>query len=391
MTQPLDPLLRDALSARTPDGGAAHCLDADGLAAWVDGTLTADKRRTSEAHLADCERCQMLLAGMARTAPAPVYRAWWRGSVLKWTAPLVAAAASAVVWLNLADRATQGPSTPPSLARSTQEATPAEKAAIPPPAPRATEAEQIPPAREQARAANELAASADVRRKEAPTSKGERQQSAALASVPAPRVEPLRDSRAIPGATPVAIDAIAQAQKADAPPAAPLAAEERFRSAARAASAPAAPRADQVSAAPPMAETVSTARAGASQLLRDGLVADRTRQIVIVSAADARVVWRISELSTVQRSIDGGVQWQAQTSGGNAKFNAGSSPSANVCWIVGSGGAVMLSVDGRTWQRRPFPETVELTAVTATDERSAVVTTMDGRQFTTTDAGRTWK
>jgi len=74
----------------------------------------------------------------------------------------------------------------------------------------------------------------------------------------------------------------------------------------------------------------------------------------------------------------------------DAPITARSSPSPDIIWFVGRGGMVMLATDGRTFLRVAFPETVDLTAVTATDERHAVVTAVDGRVFRTADGGRTW-
>ena len=50
----------------------------------------------------------------------------------------------------------------------------------------------------------------------------------------------------------------------------------------------------------------------------------------------------------------------------------------------------MVTADGLTFARVPLPERVDLTAVTATDALTAIVTTADGRRFRTGDAGRTW-
>jgi len=72
-------------------------------------------------------------------------------------------------------------------------------------------------------------------------------------------------------------------------------------------------------------------------------------------------------------------------------LTAGAAPSANVCWLVGRAGAVILSTDGRAWRRLTFPEQIDLTAVTAVDARTATVTTADGRRFETADGGRTWR
>jgi photosystem II stability/assembly factor-like uncharacterized protein len=38
----------------------------------------------------------------------------------------------------------------------------------------------------------------------------------------------------------------------------------------------------------------------------------------------------------------------------------------------------------------PFPEAVDLASVQASDARTAVITTNDGRTFRTADAGQTW-
>jgi photosystem II stability/assembly factor-like uncharacterized protein len=58
--------------------------------------------------------------------------------------------------------------------------------------------------------------------------------------------------------------------------------------------------------------------------------------------------------------------------------------------VVGKAGAVLLTTDGVTWRRVAFPEMADLSAVRATDARSATVSTVDGRMFTTTDGGETW-
>ena len=64
-----------------------------------------------------------------------------------------------------------------------------------------------------------------------------------------------------------------------------------------------------------------------------------------------------------------------------SEFTAGSSPATGICWVVGRGGAVWRSVDGRTWQRVTFPEITDLSAVMATDARSASVSSVDGRTW----------
>jgi photosystem II stability/assembly factor-like uncharacterized protein len=59
--------------------------------------------------------------------------------------------------------------------------------------------------------------------------------------------------------------------------------------------------------------------------------------------------------------------------------------------VVGAGGTVVLSTDGEHWQRLNSPTSANLAAVSAIDASSAVVTTADGRRFSTSDGGRTWR
>jgi photosystem II stability/assembly factor-like uncharacterized protein len=109
-----------------------------------------------------------------------------------------------------------------------------------------------------------------------------------------------------------------------------------------------------------------------------------------IVSPDAKSRWRTGASGVVYRTTDGGATWAAQPTGSAAIITAGSSPSRDVCWLVGRAGAVMLSADGATWQQRPFPDKADLVGVRATDAKTATVTTSDGRRFSTIDAGTTW-
>jgi photosystem II stability/assembly factor-like uncharacterized protein len=130
--------------------------------------------------------------------------------------------------------------------------------------------------------------------------------------------------------------------------------------------------------------------------------ASRARQIDIVSPEPA-FRWRLLGPATIQRSTDGGATWTTQSGLGPGLglaareqvaipmvLTTGSAPARDICWIVGRAGVVLLSSSGTAWQRRPFPEAADLTAVRAVDARTAVVTAADGRQFSTADGGATW-
>jgi hypothetical protein len=109
-----------------------------------------------------------------------------------------------------------------------------------------------------------------------------------------------------------------------------------------------------------------------------------------VRSPDARYRWRFSA-NGLDYSQDGGGTWQQVSAAIGQLATAGAAPSPTVCWIVARGGAVYATTDGRTFSRVPFPETADLTAVTATDARIATVTTADGRTFRTDDGGKTWR
>ena len=54
-----------------PDGGVTDsCLDAETLAAWVDGGLSGAALETVQVHVADCARCQAFVGTLARVSGA---------------------------------------------------------------------------------------------------------------------------------------------------------------------------------------------------------------------------------------------------------------------------------------------------------------------------------
>jgi photosystem II stability/assembly factor-like uncharacterized protein len=112
-----------------------------------------------------------------------------------------------------------------------------------------------------------------------------------------------------------------------------------------------------------------------------------------IASPDPSIRWRIGPSGSIQRTTNGGATWETlstSSSGVSDDLTAGAAPSATTVWIVGRGGTVLLSTDGRRWQRVAFPERVDLVAVRADDAVNATVTTADGRTFKTSDGGRTW-
>jgi hypothetical protein len=195
------------------------------------------------------------------------------------------------------------------------------------------------------------------------------------------------------------------------PPTATAPAQERSAPAAElekqvrkdAASSPSA--LDQVGSVAPMAPTApapsATAAAGAARQAQENAAPvnaaapDRfalRRELASATdivSPDPMVRWRVAG-NTVERTINGGVSWETTRTGVTTQLTAGYAPSPTVVWVVGRSGVVLLATDGRTWRRLGFPEITDLSAIRAKDDRTASVTTGDGRVFSTTDAGITW-
>ena len=118
--------------------------------------------------------------------------------------------------------------------------------------------------------------------------------------------------------------------------------------------------------------------------------ADLTAALVVASP-DPGIRWRIGAGGVVDYTLDDGRTWERATTGVTIDIAAGASPSSRVCWLAGDGGLVLLSTDGRTFARVSTPVGADLVSVQASDARTAVVTTADGRAFVTNDGGLTWR
>jgi hypothetical protein len=99
----LERMLRHQTSS---DPVAGACFDVETLAAWADGRLKSAELAAAELHASGCSRCQSLVAAMARSAPMPptVRRAWTPGRVVRWVAPIAAAATAVAIWVAVPDR-----------------------------------------------------------------------------------------------------------------------------------------------------------------------------------------------------------------------------------------------------------------------------------------------
>jgi len=324
------------------------CLEADALAAWADGALAADELAAAEAHVSDCSRCQALLAAIIRSAPAEaVAEPWWRR---RWAfgvlVPMTAAAAALVLWTVV----------PRDDQRGSIEPAPAQVKVDAPSPPVARE-----PQPEKSQALAEEKSRALAERSPASAMAQGKLQSRADDS----RVKTKNES------ADVALE------------------RDRVSSAGgRRAEAAIVPEANL----PAPSAASGNKAANAVQPSRDSIsgfmAKDASAEIV---SPDRSNRWRPGPPGSVEYSNDGGSTWQTLSTGVAAGVTAGASPSSSVCWLVGRSGTVVLSIDGRRFQRVAFPEAVDLIAVSAVDARTATVTTADGRRFSTADGGLTWR
>ena len=307
-----------------------NCLDAETLAAWMDGGLTGAPLQEVEAHVAGCDRCQMLLGAMGRTRAAvpavPEARAPRRW--LAWGVPLAAAATAIAIWVAVPQQLNTTP--------------------VPLPAPSAERAKNKP------------------------------------------AVEPFAPSAAPPSAGPVAPERRA-APLARRDAASPL--EDRQASAPPSAAAVPPPTAPPSPPAPAESLQKSEAPAGVAESVPVAPAAPESQTAQAAGATANRIAGRVAALaSPATPSIQTlcGQGWTVAPPDVTDRLTAGSSPSPNVCWVVGRGGLVRLSTNRQAWQAIRFLDMTDLAGVQASDARAATITTVDGRSFKTVDGGMTW-
>ena len=332
----LEQALKHQLRATgTPPAGL--CLDAETLGAWTDGGLDATAAAAVEAHISNCSRCQALAGTMARGTLSTPDTSGTSGTSStagafawwKWgLAPLAAGITAATLWMVIPEE---------------------QQIAVAPP-----QAKESPAA---------------------PTSRADVDQFATRDSA-----SPARQNREQP-------PAVVQ----DKLEAAPQKIEERAALADSAgATASAAARAEAAPAAPPAAvvalEPSPAPQLGALQKRAASELALRFE----VATLRPSVRWRVVGDFLVELTLDSGATWvrKRQLPG----INAGSAPSALVCWFAGGNGAVWLTTDGgATFRDIGLAEPLDIASISAADATTAQVFTVSGRRFQTADAGRTWQ
>jgi hypothetical protein len=118
--------------------------------------------------------------------------------------------------------------------------------------------------------------------------------------------------------------------------------------------------------------------------------ASRGATAIAVEPPDHSVVWMVGARGTISHySHTAG--WAPQASGVTVDLVAGSAPSASICWIVGRGGTILRTLDGVRWSKIDAPVSDDLSSVIAGNATNATITAADGRRFSTSNGGVTWR
>jgi hypothetical protein len=384
--QSIERLLRSTKPSPPAPGGIGPCLDAETLAAWVDGGLTSKALRQAELHVSSCGRCQAAVAATMTSAPlvsseAETSARTWS---FRWLVPLAAGVAAAGLWFMVPSRSqivAPAPSSQVALDRQAAQA-PIEQPAQPSP-------------RDERAPESSLGKLADA----APKVEERKDISTTVVGKPdVVNVETANESR---------VRAQKEAEENTAKAAADSFAPSREELSSRAAAPLASPPAPSAAAAPTPSAPAATAPVPNEQFRVSGAAQAAPRAAVSSNAVNRSanlqtpfevvspnpaVRWRVSIGGSLNRSSDAGATWTSQSSGVAADLLAGASPSPEVCWLVGRSGTVLRTTDGgQQWRRVTVVGSFDLQAVTATDASTAEVTATDGRRFRTVDAGITWR
>ena len=405
------------------DAGAGDdCPGPDILAAYFERSLDAGETAHVELHLSECARCREQLAALGRAeeaAATPVVetprrqpRASWLWD-WRWLAPVAAVLVIAAVWATRRPALTQitnHVAQPPASLAVSQLARPVQ----PPPEPekkktlsRVSPAPAVVPAtppklppQSESVAVNPV----------------DREKSAEVERSPLQSIQSSKSVQGLPlvGRNYTALDSLSkkapepQRRSAEDAANAPLHATNQSVTVesqaetvqSSAAGAPLPPKAENGMPAGAVGGAISSGTTNAKQerAAVNGLelaeviptTQEQRASSFMAQTPDPKIWWRIGNSGFIERSTDGGAKWKGTLPRKNAYYTAGSAPSANVCWLVGHAGIILLTQDGKHWRTIPPPLRTDFVAITARDAWSATVTTADGHTFTTSDQGANW-
>ncbi|HKN02282.1 MAG TPA: hypothetical protein VJX23_17355 [Candidatus Binataceae bacterium] len=324
----IDAMLKRAF-ATSPESSRHDCPDPALLASWYERSLARDEFSRIDTHLADCARCQSIVASITRAddalAPAPERRGWRWLLDPRLMAPAVAGVIAII-----------------AVARVFRQPEYIAHAPVP---------EQIALSDQKSFAS---LAQREVGQKFAPGTAAENEIPSAM---PAPS--------ALPATQPSYGITAAQAVNGQI------------------AAAPATSRANSLMAMA-LEQPVSTNSAsGVPGLIH--LASGMAR----VAAPHSSTTWFVGPHGLIFRR-EGTGPLRAEASGISTDLTDGAALSSQVCWLIGRSGTVLRTIDGEHWARLSAPTRHDLISVQAQSADSAIVVARGGLRYLTTDAGKTW-
>jgi hypothetical protein len=412
-------LLRRSLATTAPAQG--ECPGTDLLAAYYERSLGSDEMSHCEAHISRCSRCREELAMMARTEPDPKGVTSY---VWLWNWRFVTSAAAALLILTIWGvrrsaliPAGSQPPDEPLVAMSRPDSQPGARAE--------SGTEQNSPPQSPQFPALSRAPQSGVARNSRSQGEIEKFSPRLQATQPAePNITQERSPQDLPAVgsdtDQLKIRQEAQVADQDSVLAKRKALDEKSASASEpalsasgtmggAAAVPSssakteggvtagnlASRADVVTRArpPETKQTPAVSAAGGFGAANDVMLtqpAEQRSAQTIIRTPDPKVLWRIAGGGFVERTENGGSTWHGQLPESNAHLTAGVAPTTRVLWVVGENGLILLTKDATHWKKIPPPIPANFVSVEAKTSSSAIVTSADGRRFSTSDRGKKW-
>jgi Putative zinc-finger len=396
----LDHLATKALR-RQPRVLSEACLDAELVAAYLDGGMSTKEAADVEQHLSQCGRCRALAAALVKTsggAEMPDALADVRAVTTAATRGLLASRA-ARMWLPVAAALTVGvalwmtvPRRPAVLPAPVRYSTVPQSGA-----PqgstntqRGAEVLSEPPSVRSDRRDAEVSKKVETRKKSVVQNEADEMMRTAR------RAPAELTSRSLQTAPPAAraTEEPAQAAEARKKLEDSLSSEARRRVQEQrvAYKAPVPAEAPRAQPAGVVAGSVGARQQDKAQAASPTDALLRSRPPLLFSAPDEVVQWRILDRQRIERSVDGGKTWVRHFEASAPRLFAGSAPAADCAWVVGAEGLVMRWKPDVSWQAvLGKPTDDDLYIVDAKNEHEATVVSVSGSAYATTDGGATWK
>jgi hypothetical protein len=427
-------LLAEALESKAAGKAlSSACPDAEILAAYAEHGLSDREASRWEGHIADCRRCQKIIAGVVISGenleearnreqgssapasgirkPAPQAGAIEisrRPSFWRWWVPGVGLAAAVVLWFVLhpallhhaspqraaattgtSQGGAQGnPSEPSTKPEETQMA----QAQVPQPLEGISGAAGVSGGTIRDSEEPQANATADGLKKSA------KQGSLQSEGQSEAQARPVLDADRAAG-TPEARAKDAEPPSAEAADQKKEKVEVSGETPAIATAAPSASPLAPPAAAAPQQPFGASARASVSNQMQ--ALAKIASSPIEFASPDRSVLWRLGPAGLIETSSDQGKTWRPQATGVTADLLAGAAPSAKIAWAAGRGGIIVRTEDGEHWQRVMPPSSVSAAgaqnvappdwiSIEASDELHATIVSRDLHRYATADGGRTW-